>query len=117
GGPNARVVEATVSERQNFREPPAPRYEADASLGVDQTVTVQSPAQGWTVVVTRRILVGGQEVEKQTWNVVYRPQQAIYRVHPCKVPGTSTACPTTTTSPPPSTPPPSEGGGGGGDGD
>src|SRR5690606_40031753 len=84
GGPNARVVEATVSDRFAIREPPAPKYEADPSLGLNQVVTKQSPSQGWSVEVVRRILVGEREVSREAWTVVYRPQQAIYAVHPCK---------------------------------
>lgn len=114
GGPNARVVEATVSDRFAIREPPAPKYEADPSLGLNQVVTKQSPSQGWSVEVVRRILVGEREVSREAWTVVYRPQQAIYAVHPCKVPGQEHTCPTTTTAPPTTTTtsPGSEGDGG-----
>lgn len=113
GGANARVVEATVSDRFDVREPPSPEYRTDSSLRPDQVVTIQSPDQGWTVEVVRRILVGGQQQSREVWVVVYRPQQAIYRVHPCRVPGRENTCPTTTTQPPattvPDTPPTSEG--------
>ncbi|HEX6945875.1 MAG TPA: VanW family protein [Acidimicrobiia bacterium] len=116
GGPNARVVEASVSDRFNIKEPPAPEYRTNPSLRPDQVITIQSPDQGWTVEVVRRILVGGSEVSRETWTVVYRPQRAIYEVHPCRVPGKENTCPTTTTVPPPTTttpaPPTSEGGGG-----
>jgi hypothetical protein len=57
--------------------------------------------------VTRRILRGGDEndvVEEQEWVVRYAPRFAVFEVHPCMVPETTTACPTTTTTTlPPST--------------
>jgi hypothetical protein len=66
---------------------------------VDQQRQVQSPAEGWTVTITRDILKGGvDQVETQEWVWRYRPQTEIIEVHPCKVPGTATACPTTTTT-------------------
>jgi hypothetical protein len=60
---------------------------------------VQSAREGWTVTVTRTIVIGGTEpFEEQEWVVRYRPQFEIIEVHPCKVPGAATACPTTTTT-------------------
>lgn len=103
GGPNARVVEGTVSERVNIKEPPAPQYVTNSALSPDRVITLQSPDQGWTVEVVRRILVGGQQVSREAWTVVYRPQRAIYEVHPCRVPGKENTCPTTTTMPPATT--------------
>lgn len=115
GGPNARVIEATVSERRDIKEPPSPEYRTNSGLRPDQVRTIQSPDQGWTVEVVRRILVGGEQVSREVWTVVYRPQRAIYEVHPCRVPGQENTCPTTTTQPPPTTTvpstPPSTGGG------
>ena len=110
GGPQARVVEGSVSDRFNVKEPPAPQYRTNSALRPDQVITVQSPDEGWTVEVVRRILVGGEQVSSEVWTVVYRPQRAIYEVHPCRVPGREDTCPTTTTQPPatttvPSTPP------------
>ncbi len=117
GGPNARVVEGTVSERRDVKEPPSPQYVTNSALRPDQVITIQSPDQGWTVEVVRRILVGGEQASREVWVVVYRPQRAIYEVHPCRVPGQENTCPTTTTLPPPTTvpsttPPTTEGGGG-----
>lgn len=103
GGPAARVVEGTVSERLNIKEPPSPQYVTNSALSPDRVITLQSPDQGWTVEVVRRILVGGQEASREVWTVVYRPQRAIYEVHPCRVPGQENTCPTTTTMPPATT--------------
>lgn len=103
GGPNARVVEATVSDRFDVKEPPSPEYRTNSGLRPDQVNTIQSPDQGWTVEVVRRILVGGEQVSREVWTVLYRPQRAIYEVHPCRVPGQENTCPTTTTQPPPTT--------------
>ncbi len=120
GGPKARVVSATVSERLDPREPGEPEYRGNPDLAVDRQVTVQSPASGWSVRVTRTISVGGTE-ETQEWVAVYSPRREIIEVHPCMVPGTSLACPepttttteapatTTSQSVPPSTSPPTTG--------
>jgi len=99
GGPEALHVKGDTSERYGITEPRDPVYRPNTELGVNQTQQIQTESQGWTVTVTRTILKGGTElVEKQEWVVRYRPQQTIYEVHPCKVPGTATACPTTTTT-------------------
>ena len=104
GGPVALHVKGDVSERHNVTEPGDTQYRANPELGVDEQDRVQSPAEGWTVSVTRTILRGGTEtVEEQRWVVRYRPQVEIIEVHPCKVPGTSVACPTTTTTTIPTT--------------
>lgn len=98
GGPNARHVEATVSERFNIREPQPPIYRPNPEYGVDQVTVAQSERTGWSVTVTRRITRGGEQVGYREWVVTYVPQRAIFDVHPCKVPGQEHTCPTTTTS-------------------
>jgi len=108
GGPDALHVKGTVSDRFGLTDPPPPRYEPNPDLGVDQEDQTQTEAGGWSVTVTRRILRGGDEndvVNEQEWVVRYAPRFAVFEVHPCKMPGTSTACPTTTTTtvPPPTT--------------
>jgi vancomycin resistance protein YoaR len=104
GGEAARVVSASVGERFDDRSPGDPEYRANPDLTVDREVTVQSPADGWSVRVTRTITVGDQE-NSQEWVVIYSPRREIIEVHPCQVPGTSVACPepTTTTTEAPST--------------
>ncbi|HJS71441.1 MAG TPA: VanW family protein [Acidimicrobiia bacterium] len=104
GGPEALHVRGETSERTAFTDPGEPVYRPNPELGVDEQDQTQTEAQGWSVTVTRTILRGGTEqVEQQTWNVRYSPQFAVYEVHPCKVPGTSVACPTTTTTTQPTT--------------
>ncbi|HEX6286424.1 MAG TPA: VanW family protein [Acidimicrobiia bacterium] len=108
GGPEALHVKGETSERFDITEPGAPEFRGNPELGVNQQQTVQEPAEGWTVRVTRTILRGGTEqIEEQQWVWRYRPQLEIIEVHPCKVPGSSTSCPTTTTTttapPPPTT--------------
>lgn len=99
GGPEALHVKGDISDRYNITEPGNPEIRGNSDLGVDQQRRVQSPAEGWTVNITRTILLGGQDqVEEREWVWRYRPQVEIIEVHPCKVPGTSTACPTTTTT-------------------
>ena len=99
GGPEALHVKAETSDRFDVTQPGQPEIRGNPELGVDQQQTIQSPAEGWTVRVTRNILRGGTDlVEEQDWVWRYRPQFEIIEVHPCKVPGTSTSCPTTTTT-------------------
>ena len=103
GGPNALHVKGLVSDRFALTDPPEPRYEPNPDFGVNQQDQTQTELGGWSVTVTRRILLGGDEnevVEEQEWTVRYAPRFAVYEVHPCMVPGTSTPCPTTTTAPP-----------------
>jgi hypothetical protein len=100
-------VKGNVSERFNLTEPGDPVYRGNPELGVNEQRQTQTEAEGWSVTITRTILRGGTEqVDEQEWVWRYRPQTAIYEVHPCKVPGSATACPTTTTTttaPPPTT--------------
>lgn len=109
GGPEALHVKGNTSERYAITEPGDTIIRGNPEFGLNQQTQVQGSAEGWTVTVTRTILKGGSEqVEEQQWVHRYRPQREIIEVHPCKVPGTSVACPTTTTtttSPPATTQP------------
>jgi vancomycin resistance protein YoaR len=99
GGPEALHVKGDISDRYNVTEPGEPVIRGNPELGLNSSRTVQSPAEGWTVTVTRTILVGGDDlVDEREWVWRYRPQNEIIEVHPCKVPGTSVSCPTTTTT-------------------
>src|SRR5690606_7772741 len=116
-GPASRRVRGSVGERSHPTEPTT-EYRSNPELEVEETDQLQSPAPGWTVIVTRVIEENGSERE-QTWTVRYLARREILEVHPCKIPGTSVECPepTTTTTLPPETvpppPPPGEGEGGG----
>ena len=107
GGPDALHVKGNTSERFNITEPGEPLIRGNPEFALNQREQVQTAGQGWTVTVTRTILLGGTEqIEEQEWEWRYRPMQEIIEVHPCQVPGTSVACPTTTTTttaPPPTT--------------
>ncbi len=129
GGPDALHVKGETSEPYNVTEPGEPVIRGNDEFSLNQRKVVQTPNEGWTVTVTRRIYKGdGEElVEEQQWVHRYRPQVEIIEVHPCMVPGTSVACPTTTTTttqppatttttPPPATTTTTTGGGGGGGG-
>ncbi len=99
GGPEALHVKGNVSDRYAVTEPGDPIYRGNSDLGIDQERQVQSPAEGWSVTITRTILRGGNDlVEEQEWVWRYRPQTEIIEVHPCKVPDSGTPCPTTTTT-------------------
>lgn len=108
GGPNALHVKGEVSDRFALTDPPEPRYEPNPDFGVNQQEQTQTELGGWSVTVTRRILLGGDEdnvVDVQEWTVRYAPRFAVFEVHPCMVPGTASSCPTTTTVPPTTVPP------------
>lgn len=106
GGPDAKVVRGSVSERMNFTEPTT-EYRPNPEVTPGEQIETQRPDVGWTVIVTRVIEHRGSETER-TWTVRYLPQRQILEVHPCEVPGSSTPCPTTTTTTtvPPTTVPP-----------
>jgi vancomycin resistance protein YoaR len=94
GGAGARKVEATTTEPHAYTEPPDPLIRGNPELGINESETVQTAAQGFTVEVTRRITVG-DDVTERTWVVRYSPRREITEVAPCKV---NNSCPTTTTT-------------------
>jgi vancomycin resistance protein YoaR len=100
GGPAALHVKGETSDRYNVTEPGDPEYRANPDLGLNSEQKVQSSSEGWTVKVTRRIYDATETslLEEREWVHRYRPVREIIEVHPCKVPGTSVACPTTTTT-------------------
>lgn len=98
GGPDARHVKGSVSDRYAETQPGEPRYEPNPELDPETIKTTQSERGGWSVKVTRRILVNEVEVESQEWVVRYAPRFAVYEVHPCMMPGSTETCPTTTTT-------------------
>ncbi len=103
GGANARHVKGSVSDPYAVTEPGEPHYEANPDILPNKPRQTQTESEGWSVTVTRRILVNGEEVESQEWVVRYAPKFAVFEVHPCNMPGSSQTCPTTTTAPPPPT--------------
>jgi vancomycin resistance protein YoaR len=102
GGPDARVVRGSVSDRTDFTEPTT-EYRPNPEVTPGEQVETQSAREGWTVIVTRVIEQGGSETE-QRWTVRYLPQRQILEVHPCEVPNSGITCPTTTTLPPTTVP-------------
>ena len=109
GGLDAIHIKGIVSERFAHVSSGGPRYLANPNFGIGQVHQVQSGRDGWSVTVTRRKLRGGTElIAEEEWTVRYRPQFAIFEVHPCKVPGQESTCPTTTTIPSETTTIPSE---------
>lgn len=103
GGPDALWVTAEVSGRYAQTGPGAPIYRGNPELGIEQQVQTQEERGGWSVDVIRTIKRGGEVVvEVNEWVARYRPQFAVYEVHPCKLQGEG-ACPTTTTIPPATT--------------
>jgi vancomycin resistance protein YoaR len=102
GGSEALHVEGVVSDRFAHTGPPPPKYVPNPELAVDEQVQTQEEGDGWRVTVTRRILRNGTDLlDEQEWTVRYLARFAVFEVHPCMLPGTSTTttistCPTTT---------------------
>ncbi|MDX1469271.1 MAG: VanW family protein [Acidimicrobiia bacterium] len=100
GGPDAWHVEGAVSGRYARTDPPEPTYVPNPELEIDEMNELQSERQGWSVTVTRRILIGGRDlIEELQWVVRYAPTFAVIEVHPCMMPDSEEPCPTTTTVP------------------
>ncbi len=104
GGPNALHVQGIVSGRFDETEPAEPLYVANPEVDPGQVNQLQEELGGWSVRVTRRILIGGVElVAEFEWVVRYAPKFAVFEVHPCMMPppeGSTTSistCPSTTT--------------------
>ncbi|REK20062.1 MAG: hypothetical protein DWQ40_06030 [Actinobacteria bacterium] len=98
GGPEARHVKGTVSERFAITQPGEPRFEPNPEIPPEEPKQTQFESEGWSVRVTRRILVNDVEVESQEWVVRYAPRFAVFEVHPCMMPDSTETCPTTTTT-------------------
>ena len=96
GGPGARVISASVSERTNFTEPTT-EYRPNPEVVPGEQIETQRPRQGWTVFVTRTIAENGAETD-ENWTVRYLAQRQILEVNPCEVPDSGIVCPTTTTT-------------------
>jgi len=94
GGPDARVVGATVSDRYGFRDPPAPLYRPDPTIPPEVQDEIQAPSQGFSVAVNRTINHLGQTTTNE-WTVIYSPRRQIILVNPCTL---EANCPTTTTT-------------------
>lgn len=82
GGPNARIVTADVSGRFAFSEPESIEYRPNPDIPIGEQDEIQSPGEGWTVVVTRTIEENGAE-RVEEWTVRYRPRRQIIELHPC----------------------------------
>ena len=82
GGPQARLVSATVSGRSEELGPPETLYRANPEVAPEEVESIQTAAPGWTVTVTRTIR-RGEESTEHVRRVRYIPRQEIIEVHPC----------------------------------
>ena len=82
GGPDARVVTATVSGRFDEIGPPEPLYRANPEWAPGHVEQIQTAEPGWTVNVTR-LIREGEETARHVRNVRYIPRREIIEVHPC----------------------------------
>lgn len=96
GGPGARRVEGSIGSRFNPTEPTT-EFRPNPELEVDETDQLQSPAPGWTVIVTR-VINENENNREETWTVRYLARREILEVHPCKMPGATQECPEPTTT-------------------
>ena len=82
GGPQARVISASISGRSNELEPPETLYRANPELAPGEAEELQTAKVGWTVRVTRTVKQG-EETSNRIWTVRYIPRQEIVEMHPC----------------------------------
>ncbi len=82
GGPGARVVSASITERSGELAPPETLYRANPELALGEASVLQTAKEGWKVRVTRTIKQG-EETRNRLWNVRYIPRQEIVEMHPC----------------------------------
>ncbi len=92
GNNGGRSCESRTSERFGFTEP-GTEYLRDSSLNPGTEIVEQRGWQGFSVTVTRIMTMPDGSVVEQDWTHRYRAAPTIIRLHPCKVPGSSTACP------------------------
>lgn len=81
GGPDARIVQSSVSDREDEKEP-QPQYFPDPAVKPGPGVIDDEGGVGWTVRVTRTI-TQGQEEWTDRWTVRYAYRPILTRVHPC----------------------------------
>ncbi len=92
GNNGGRDCSSALSERRDFTEPTT-RYEADSGVRPGSEIVADSGSEGWTVDVTRTITHSDNSTTIQTWTHRYLARPTIIRVHPCNMPGTTSACP------------------------
>ena len=96
GGADARKVTAVKSDRF-APTTPTTEYRADDTVEPGTSKRLQSPADGWSIKVTRTIEQAGHVIS-QEWVVRYSAKREILAVNPCEMPDTTIPCPTTTTT-------------------
>lgn len=92
GNNGGRDCTADLSERRDFTEPTT-RYEADSGVSPGSEILADSGSEGWTIDVSRTITYGDDSTSTQTWTHRYLARPTIIRVHPCNMPGATSACP------------------------
>lgn len=92
GNNGGRDCTADLSERRDFTEPTT-RYEADSGVTPGSEIVADSGSEGWTVDVTRTVTHADDSTTTQTWTHRYQARPIIIRVHPCNMPGATSACP------------------------
>jgi vancomycin resistance protein YoaR len=92
GNNGGRDCESEKSDRYNFTDPETV-YEPDPSVRPGDEVIDSNGWQGFTVDITRIMIMPDGSRREQTWNHRYLPGPVRIRVHPCQVPGSSIVCP------------------------
>lgn len=102
GDATARRVEASVSGRYNYTDPPT-LYEGVPELDPTLENVVSQGVVGWSVTVRRTLTHPDGTSEEEKWIVRYRPNPRRVQVHPCMIPEgaegyTGEECPESTTT-------------------
>ena len=92
GNNGGRECTSEVSERYNFTDPETV-YESDSSVRPGDEIIDSNGWQGFTVDVTRLMLMPDGSEREQMWTHRYLAGPVRIRVHPCQVPGSSVVCP------------------------
>ncbi len=102
GDGTALKVEASVSGRYNYTDPPT-LYEGVPELDPALENVVREGVVGWSVTVQRTLTYPDGSSEEEKWIVRYRPNPRRVQVHPCMIPEgaegyTGEECPPSTTT-------------------
>jgi vancomycin resistance protein YoaR len=83
GGPAARVVTATKTDRFDPIAKPV-QLIADKNIPTSAAKIMQKGSDGWKIKIERIITKGGEIFASQEWTVRYRPETAIIKTNSCE---------------------------------
>ena len=85
GVDSGRKVEASVSRRSEFVEPPVDLV-PDQSVPPDEEKVREGGSKGWSVIATRVVRYPDGQKKEEKRKVIYKPRARRLAVHPCRIP-------------------------------